>query len=114
MRNQLSNPISNIDILSDRYNLVETFINDKIPDTINIYLENINDIEKIIRKMEVNIVHPCEIAQLFKSLTSFGSILEIIDSDFSIHTIKELENEPFDIIFSKLSQFINKWKKSLI
>jgi len=111
LRNQLSNPISNVDILNDRYNLVETFINDKIPDTINIYLENISDIEKVIRKMEVNIVHPCEIAQLFKSLTSFGSILNIIDSEFSIHNIKELENEPFDIIFSKLSQFIGKWDK---
>lgn len=106
LRNQLSNPISNVDILSNRYELIETFINDNISDNINLYLENINDIEKIIRKMEINIVHPCEISQLFKSLISFGSILENVDSI----KFKELENEPFDKISEKLNVFIKNWE----
>lgn len=105
LRNQLSNPISNVNILNNRYQLIEQFNQEKIPEKINIYLENINDIEKIIRKMEINIVSPAEVSQLFKSLNNFVNILE------NVKEIKFLElDNSFDQIIVNLSDFIFIWK----
>ena len=106
LRFQLSNPISKIDILKNRYELIEKFILDKVSDKINIYLENINDIEKIIRKMEINIVNPSEISQLFKSLNNFYKIL------INIENIKfeELE-EDFSKIKDDIDLFVNIWNQ---
>jgi DNA mismatch repair protein MutS len=107
LRGQLSNPISNVDVLSNRYDLIEKFIDEEVPQKINLYLENIYDIEKIIRKMEINIVNPSEVAQLFKSLNNFGQILNTLEDV----TFKDLDNEPFEQIFDTLSSFIKKWEE---
>lgn len=104
LRNELSNPISNINILNNRYNLIESFINDDVSENINIYLENINDIEKIIRKMEISIVNPSEISQLFKSLKNMVLILENI----KIYKFKDFE-ESLENTIEKLEKFINNW-----
>ena len=107
LRGQLSNPISDISILDNRYDLIEKFISDNIPDKINLYLENIYDIEKIIRKMEINIVNPSEVSQLFKSLDSFELILENVND----YKFKDLQNESFDLIKKRLDKFIQKWSE---
>ncbi len=104
LRNQLSNPITNLNILNNRYDLIENFINEDLPSKLTIYLENIYDIEKIIRKMEINIVNPCEISQLFKSLINFVKILENIDMSF-----EELDLDNFETTIEKCSSFIEKW-----
>ena len=104
LRNELSNPISNINILNNRYNLIESFIDDNVSENISIYLENINDIEKIIRKMEINIVNPSEISQLFKSLKNMVLILENVKK----YKFKDFEESLEDTI-EKLDKFINNW-----
>ena len=85
--------------------MIENFIKQEMPQKINLYLENIFDIEKIIRKMEISIVNPFEIAQLFKSLKSMISIFEIIiDQDMT---------EGFDnisIMLENSSKFIKEWE----
>ena len=106
LRNQLSNPISNISVLSNRYDLIEEFNNKNIPEAINLYLENIYDIEKIIRKMEISIVHPCEISQLFKSLNSFSSIIENLEEI----KFEELENISLLETNTKLNNFMTDWE----
>lgn len=107
LRNQLSNPISNIEILNNRYELIESFIEEDVPENINIYLENINDIEKIIRKMEINIVNPSEISQLFKALNNIIYLLKAVE----VYEFKELETESFNITIKKLEEFIDNWNK---
>ena len=103
LRNQLSNPISNLEELNKRYDLIDSFKNNKIPSKINIYLENIHDIEKIIRKMEIFIVNPSEISQLFKSLNNFTKILE---SDDIIETQLCIDGK---ILLKDLNKFISHW-----
>jgi len=111
LRNQLSNPVSNISILTNRYDLIETFINDKIPEKINLYLENIYDIEKIIRKMEISIVYPCDIAQLFKSLTNFSCILENLESiEFEeLECNNSLGKDGINMQLTNINNFISEW-----
>tara|TARA_B100001093_G_scaffold444693_1_gene447880 strand:+ start:1897 stop:4995 length:3099 start_codon:yes stop_codon:yes gene_type:complete len=108
LRGQLSNPISNVDILNSRYNLIEKFISNDVSSKISIYLENILDIEKIIRKMEINIVNPAEISQLFKSLKNFTCILRnLLDIDF--FELKSQSSLSFEEMINKLIDFENYW-----
>ena len=82
LRNQLSNPISNIDTLLKRYSLIDGFISESMDVKINPYLENILDIDKIIRKMEIEIVHPSELSQMIKSLKNFDDLISEIGDEF--------------------------------
>ena len=110
LKTELSNPLTNIDIIENRYKMIETFIKNELPDVLNIYLENIYDIEKIIRKMEINIVNPCEIAQLFKSLKNMINILEILKNSSVCNKLNELDNLDISETLIKVDKFINNWE----
>lgn len=103
LKNELANPTIDSKILEQRYNMIDFFINNKIPETLDIYLENIYDIEKIIRKMEINIVNPFEITQLFKSLDGMKNIIKIL-----LNYNLEFELNLNDIL-KKSEEFINFW-----
>lgn len=102
LREQLINPLYNKDKLNLRYNQIENFINNDINDKIGLYLENIYDIDKIIRKMEMSMVHPYEIYQLINSLESYKGIIN-----------KLKNNEYFDLSDNKkpLLKLINKFNE---
>jgi len=105
LKNELANPITNTDSIMKRYEMIENFIDQEIPQKINLYLENIFDIEKIIRKMEISIVNPFEIAQLFKSLNSMISILEIMSKENASDNFENIEE-----MLENSNNFIKKWE----
>ena len=79
LKEQLVNPLINSNELNKRYNLIETFKNNKIDDNIGLYLENVYDIDKILRKCEIDMVDPCELFKLYSSLNSYNSIVTCLD-----------------------------------
>ena len=84
MKNNLLNPIIDKDILNARYELID-ILNQESYDNLEILdnnLKKITDIEKLDRKLGMNMLQPCELLNLYNSLLS---IKEIIETDiFSI------------------------------
>lgn len=64
----LTSPLIESTLINERYNAIEKILEDNYENKITSYLEDIYDLDKIIRKIEINIVNPFEIYQLYISL----------------------------------------------
>lgn len=95
LREQLTNPIYQPSVLEERYNYISIFSENQMNQHIEQYLDNIYDMDKIIRKMEIKINHPYELYQLYQSI---NSILKIavkleefnVDFDFDYNILNEI------------------------
>jgi|SaaInlStandDraft_5_1057022.scaffolds.fasta_scaffold00937_8 DNA mismatch repair protein MutS len=90
LKDQLVNPSININELNKRYDLINIFLEMDINSHINLYLESIYDIDKIVRKCEMNIVDPVELWKLYSSLKSFNSIIDYFLSVKSTHDVLKI------------------------
>ena len=73
--NQLKSPIINTEKLELRYNLIQYLINNNHYTNINIYLENIYDLDKLIHKIDMNIINPCELYKIYLSCYQFNKLI---------------------------------------
>ena len=86
------NPIISKEKLENRYNLIEDFVNKNIASKIGVHLENIFDIDKIIRKCQLLMVDPFEIYRLIRSLESYTDIIKTLDNE-NIDEFKKSSNK---------------------
>ena len=98
----LSNPITNIKILEDRYNKIECLLKSKVD--LKKELSNIHDIERLHRKLSLGTLNPSEFIYLddsYKEISSLYNKLKKIKIDdlFS----KE--------VFSSLVKFVKNYNK---
>ena len=71
MKDVILHPSTNIDYLNNEYNMLEYMIENISPNEINEYRKdynNIRDIEKLYRKIILNILKPNEIPLIYYSL----------------------------------------------
>ena len=54
--------------LNKRYELINILINKNHENNLIQYLEDIYDLDKLIRKLEINIINPCELYQIYISI----------------------------------------------
>jgi DNA mismatch repair protein MutS len=81
---QLCNPLINEDKLNERYNIIDILMN-KLDDNylfekISSELNNIYDLPKIIRKMELAKIYPLEIVHLFNSIEQINKVFKTMRS----------------------------------
>jgi DNA mismatch repair protein MutS len=86
---RIMNPITDIKELNKRYNFIEEFINldkkDKIfLDNIEKTLNEIIDIERMHRKLSLQILHPYEFLNLSYSYDNIDTLINIIKANFDI------------------------------
>ena len=89
LQSQLSMPIIDPTELSKRYNIINNLIKNNYSNNLVKYLEDICDLDKLIRKLEINIINPGELYQLFISFVQINNlteflIIERLDDTFDI------------------------------
>ena len=103
LKYRLLNPITNINELNRRYDLIEIFIKSNKLNNIEKILNEIIDIERMHRKMSLQILHPYEFLNL----------------SYSYENIQKLENlniDGFDMlnvnkeVFVKFNEYISKYE----
>ena len=106
LKYDLLNPIKDIDILNKRYDMIDIFKNKKISNLIHKNLSEINDIERLHRKMIIGTLHPYE----FYGLDfSYKNILLIFE--------KLVDNNLFSIdnkLIDNFKEFINEYQNIFI
>ena len=68
LSDSLSKPLIDIDELNNRYILIDNIINNNHYEKLGSLLEDISDIERLVRKVELGIMHPYELYLLYISL----------------------------------------------
>lgn len=75
LKNRIFSPLINSTDLNQIYDITELLMKNKTYESLEEHLDNIRDIERLQRKMELKILKPCEFPQL---ITSYESITELI------------------------------------
>ena len=85
LKYNLLNPIIDSKQLNERYHKIEVCLKNKVYHTINPLLKDINDIERLLRKMALNSLHPHEFYGLdysYKNILNIFTILLKADTSF--------------------------------
>jgi DNA mismatch repair protein MutS len=117
----LSKPLIDIESLNERYNLIEKIVNNSLYNPLVNLLEDIADIERLVRRLELGIMHPYELYLLYITLYQINKIIIFcneknifdIDSNYNVEPILNYFNNTFqlDLInklnFKNLSEYDN-------
>lgn len=98
--NSLTKPLISKVTIDKRLNLIDEFINNNIYNNITLYLEDINDLDRIIRRLEIKILHPCELNNLYLSFYQIIKLINYLESK-NLFNIFDKENKK-----EKINDFI--------
>lgn len=79
LRQLLSNPLTSKTKLNKMYDLTQKFMDLKIPNQINNYLDGVKDIERLARRMSLKMIKPCELTLFISSYESIVNIIGILN-----------------------------------
>ena len=98
LMNQLTLPLTDEVQLNKRYESIDILINNNHYKNLTNYLEDIYDLDKLIRKLEINIINPCELYQLYISFYQIDKLSEYLKKNkITIFDITEEYNLSSDI-----------------
>lgn len=86
---ELCNPIIDSNELNNRYNIIEIILKNNIFNKLSDVMTNIYDIPKLVRKIELNKIHPNELYQLY------ASFIQIVKTFKMIRTLDEKDRIVF-------------------
>ena len=84
LKYRIMNPITNINILEQRYDLVSLFLNFNDLNSIEKLLNEIIDIERLHRKMSLQLLHPYEFLNLSYSYENIVKLIDLCMENFDI------------------------------
>lgn len=100
---QITMPIINTLELNKRYDAIHKIMDNKHYEKIINFLEDIYDIDKLVRRLEINIINPFELYQLYISSHQIIKLSEYLD-DNGLLSIFDISKDTINIIKS----FYNK------
>ena len=78
---QLSLPLTDTKELNKRYELIDTIIKGNHDSKLILFLEDIHDIDKLLRKLQMNIIQPCEFNELYISFYQIIKLCEYLENN---------------------------------
>lgn len=64
------NPVVDANIMQNRYDMIEFYRANKMYETVRRHLGDVYDLERLYRRIQLKMLHPCEINQILTSITS--------------------------------------------
>ena len=96
LKNYIENPLINIDKINERYDILETLLNEFIlKSDLDTYLDSVYDLERLCGRIAFGNATPKDLLQLKVSLSVLPNIKEILDKinyPTNIETLDELYN----------------------
>lgn len=99
LSSQLAMPLIDSVKLNQRWDTIDTIIHSNHQNQLISFLEDIYDMDKLIRKMELNLLHPYELNQIYISVYQINKLAEYLKE----HKL----NKIFDISNDNIKQMIN-------
>ena len=108
--NQLSLPLIDHNEINKRYDVISKIMEDNKQNKIISYLEDIYDLDKIIRKLEINNINPYELYQLYISFYQIIKLIEYLKETelFKIFEITHFKNLNTFITYIETTFIISK------
>lgn len=100
---QLTMPIIDPVILNKKYNSIEKILSNNYQEKLINYLEDIYDLDKLNRKLEINIINPYELYQIYLSFYQIDKLNVFLKEN------KLLDTFDIDSKLIKNTNELNKW-----
>jgi len=104
LKYRLTNPITNIDELNKRYDLISLFINFDKLDYVEKILNEIIDIERLHRKLLLQTLHPYEFLNLTYSYDNIKKLIDLLENNFDLSIFSINKN-----IIKNFNEYIEKY-----
>jgi len=102
LKERLILPSTNYEELNEIYDFTEKIIELKLDEKINFCLKEISDIERLHRRMELNLMHPFELFNFISSYKSYCNMCHILKENGLYKFVIDEKTE------KKITKFINK------
>jgi DNA mismatch repair protein MutS len=89
-RDWFLNPLTNISLIEKRYDSIDHMLIENRFDKIHKLMQEVYDIERLLRKIGLNIINPCEYQQLHITAVTLIDILK--ESNYNINLIIHIES----------------------
>lgn len=106
LREQILSPITSIEELEQRYNIIDEFQKTDTSKIINC-LKNIYNIERLTKKMIMRTLPPYEICALYKSIVNIKELYEVIPSSLYKIYYSKNQTESLDNCIKMLNKTFN-------
>jgi DNA mismatch repair protein MutS len=106
--NNITLPLIESNILIKRYNTIEILLESNYQDKLIKYLNNIYDLDKLIRKIEINKIIPYELYQLYISFHKIYKLVIFLKNN-NLLKLFELDINDIDTINNLLEFIKNKY-----
>jgi DNA mismatch repair protein MutS len=100
---QLNMPLIDSTKLNQRYDSIQKLMENQHQFKLVNYLEDIYDLDKLIRKLEINIIHPYEVYQIYLSFYQIGKLTQYLFDNNLVKTF-DINKE-----LIKKTQKIKEW-----
>jgi DNA mismatch repair protein MutS len=109
IKDRLTRPIISINKLNKIYDCNDILLDNELREKITQHLENINDIERLYRKINISTIHPNEFYNLYLSYVECSKIQEIIKKykEFDKYFLTEKEEKKFNALLNEIRQIYN-------
>jgi DNA mismatch repair protein MutS len=104
-RDLFLNPIVDRNILNDRYDFVESYRKNGLYKEVRKHLKDVYDVERLHRRVQLKLLHPCEIVQIAYSLDGLLEIYTLINryNSIKVQEFKQFLND--NIIIQEADKF---------
>lgn len=106
LKSRILSPLISAKELNITYDYIEVFIKDNLINSVEKLLDNIKDIEKLQRKIELNILSPFELTILLSSYENIFKLIDLIKTNKKLS--KLLPNDDILTKIKELIKYINK------
>jgi DNA mismatch repair protein MutS len=107
LKTRLLSPLLDKEQLNELYNLTEILVKDKLYEKIEKFLTKIKDIERLQRKMELQILKPLEISHILSSYESISQLVNFIKIQKSDILTNLLPSKKSIEEFKKFNDYVN-------
>ena len=120
MKDLILHPSTNIEYLNNEYEIMDYVIHNISPNQIKQYrkdFNNIRDIEKLYRRVVLNLLNPNEIPLIYYTLVSFLKTYNTLSTDKTIESFLEVKrdlNFKHNEIVTDINTLVNLLEKTLI
>ena len=109
LKHNILNPIVSVEELNNKYEIVSSLINeDRYKNYLN-YLTEMNDLERIHRKMLLELLNPYEIDGLLHNYTVIPEMIDLCNNDKTKELLNIFTNDPIESLNNIIDEIESKF-----
>lgn len=93
LKNRITMPLIDPNKITFSYNLIEELMNFKESEKINYALSKLIDIQRYHRKIDISILHPMELYDLYVTYTEILKLIKFVDNNSTLKHLSSLLND---------------------